>query len=86
MKTRSIKIFALFIIVFSFIANGQTTGDSIKRHPSQPDLFDAEHTRQFADYLYKSGQYDFAVEEYQRLVFLDPGSYTAKTGIIKSFR
>ncbi len=86
MKTRSIKIFALIIIVFSFIANGQTTGDSIKRHPSQPDLFDAEHTRQFADYLYKSGQYDFAVEEYQRLVFLDPGSYTAKTGIIKSFR
>ncbi len=84
MKIPLNRLYFLSLLVFSVLLNAQSSGDTLQT--TQPNLFDAEHTRQFADYLYKTGQYDFAVEEYQRLVFLEPYSYTAKTGIIKSFR
>ncbi len=54
--------------------------DSVKE--KKQDIFDYEHSRKFADYLYKTGQYDYAIEEYQRTVFINPGDNQAKYNLV----
>ena len=41
------------------------------------NLFDANHTSAFADYLYESGQFKLAAEECERWLFLSPGNDSA---------
>jgi len=50
------------------------------------DLFDASHTQKFATYLLKSGQFEFAGEEFERLSLLYPKNDTIKWQVIHAFR
>ncbi len=50
------------------------------------NLKDTEHTKKFADYLFKSRQYVLASEEYERLVFNDSLNNQAKLKLIQSYR
>jgi len=49
------------------------------------NIHDLEHSKQFADYLYKTGQYDLAAEEYERIVFLEPDNLQNKYLLISSY-
>ena len=72
------KIFSL-VIVFHF---SLFTFHSCKAQ----NLFDLSHTKIFADYLYQSGQYKLAAEEYERWLFMEPKSDSASLLLIKSYR
>jgi hypothetical protein len=50
------------------------------------DLKDPEHTLKFADYLFRTRQFELASEEYERLVFFDSLNYNSKLKLIKSYR
>jgi len=50
------------------------------------DIHDLNHSKQFADYLYKTGQFKFASEEFERIVFLDSKNLTFKLKLINSYR
>lgn len=50
------------------------------------NLYDLEHTKKFADYLFTSGQYNLAAEEYERVVFLNPTNESAKLRLIRSYK
>jgi hypothetical protein len=50
------------------------------------DLFNLENSKKFADYLYGSGEYNLAAEEYERIVFLDSSDSESKLNLIRSYR
>jgi hypothetical protein len=50
------------------------------------DIFDLNHTTKYADYLLKSGQYELASKEYERLVYFDLNNDTYKSLLLKSYR
>jgi len=50
------------------------------------NIYDLEHSLQFADYLYKTNQYELAAQEYERIVFLSPDKQNFKLKLIKSYR
>lgn len=50
------------------------------------DIHDLNHSKQFADFLYKTGQYQLASEEYERIVFLDSTDSNLILKLIKSYR
>jgi hypothetical protein len=50
------------------------------------NLYDREHTRQFADYLFSTGQYDFAATEYSRSLEFDRADTNSILHLIKSYR
>ncbi len=50
------------------------------------NLYDADHTRTFADHLFRTGKYEEAALEYERLVFLDPGDANAKIQLLQAYR
>ena len=50
------------------------------------DLFDREHSGKFADYLYKSQQFELAAMEFERLSFLDPGNINYRYLLLQSYR
>ncbi len=50
------------------------------------NLFDRSHTVRFADHLFKSGQYDFAAREYERLLFLEPRNDTFQLQVLRAYR
>ncbi len=60
------------------------TKDSLVAKPVKEDLFDAAHSRRFADYLFRTGQYDYATEEYQRVAFLQPADAYPRIQIVKA--
>ena len=70
------KIF-FFCIAFSLFTFHFCTGQN---------LFDLQHTKSFADYLYESGQYKLAAEESERWLFLSPGNDTASLMLLQSCR
>ncbi len=89
MKIRWSEIFAVLWLLAGMILHAQhNLQETVKTDTVTPqqNLFDASHTQQFADFLFRSGEYDFAVEEYERLVFLQPYDYAPKKGLLKSFR
>lgn len=53
---------------------------------SAQDLYNFENTKKFAEYLAKSGQYDLATREYERLVFIVPQNDTLKTSLLSMYR
>lgn len=55
-------------------------------HSYAQDLFDIDHSRQFAKYLFQTKQYDLAVHEYERIVFLSPSDTGAGLLLIRSYR
>jgi hypothetical protein len=50
------------------------------------DIFSFESSKKYADYLLKSGQFDLASKEFERLVYFDVQNDTLKTNLLKSFR
>ncbi len=52
----------------------------------QKNIYDLENSKKFANYLYKSGDYHLAAQEYERIIFLDSTDYKAKLRLIRSYR
>lgn len=50
------------------------------------DLFSFENSKKFGEYLLKSGQYEIASREYERLVYLKPADDTLKLNLLKAYR
>lgn len=50
------------------------------------DLYDAAHTRRFAEYLLKAGQYEQSAAEYERLLFLSPSNDTLRLNLLTAYR
>lgn len=50
------------------------------------NIFDTSHSREFAQYLMQSNQYQLAASEWERVLFLNPGDTLARLNLIKSFR
>jgi hypothetical protein len=50
------------------------------------DLYNFDNTKKFAQYLAKSGQFDIATREYERLVFMRPDNDTLKTTLLSLYR
>jgi tetratricopeptide (TPR) repeat protein len=50
------------------------------------DLYDYQNSKKFANYLYKSGQYSLAIDEFERVIFLHPEDFESKISLIKSYR
>ena len=50
------------------------------------DIHDLNHSKQFADYLYKTGQFQLASEEFERIAFLDSTNQNIKLKLINSYR
>jgi hypothetical protein len=50
------------------------------------DLFDQSHTLQYAKYLMRSGNYEQAGLEYQRLAFMRPENDTFKVELLRAYR
>ncbi|MCR9064071.1 MAG: hypothetical protein NXI00_08905 [Cytophagales bacterium] len=73
MKFKS-GLYFLALSLFSFAVRGQE------------NLFNEENTRKFAEYLLESGQADFAVKEYERLLYLDASKLNTKLGLMKAYR
>lgn len=70
--TRWIKTCCLLVLIqFSCDAQG---------------LFSYENSLRFADYLFESGQYGLASEEYERVVFLNPEDSTSIGRLLASYR
>lgn len=67
------KLLILFIIIYSTKAFSQ-------------DLYNFENTKKFAEYLAKSGQYDLATREFERLTFMSPDNDTLKTSLLSMYR
>lgn len=53
---------------------------------AQQDLYNYDNSRKFGEYLLKSGQFELATKEYERLVFLNPANDTLKLNLLKAYR
>jgi len=50
------------------------------------NIYDLSHSRQFAQYLMQSHQFQLATSEWERVLFFTPGDTIARLNLIKSFR
>lgn len=71
---KSQKHLLILLILFKFI------------NTSAQDLYNYENTKKFAEYLSKSGQYELATREFERLVFMLPSNDTLKTSLLSMYR
>lgn len=67
-------------ILFLFLLNASLA------YGQEGNLFDRSHTHRFADHLFKSGQYEFAAREYERLLFLAPQNDTFQLQVLRAYR
>jgi len=65
-------LFFILLISLAFVVKSQ-------------NIFDLSHTRRYAEYLYNSGQFKLAAEEYERFLFLAPYNDTAAKRLINSY-
>ena len=73
--TRLKRYTKLSILIFSFAVNafGQ-------------NLYDLDHTKKYADFLFQSRQYKLAAMEFERLLFMEPENAGVKNQLVKSYR
>lgn len=50
------------------------------------DLYDLEHSKDFARYLFNSKQFSEAAREYERVVFLDSSDFDSRYHLVQSYR
>ncbi|MCP9762766.1 hypothetical protein [Lacihabitans soyangensis] len=50
------------------------------------DIFNYENSRKYGDYLLKSGQFELAGKEFERLVYFAPDNDTLKTNLLRAYR
>jgi hypothetical protein len=53
---------------------------------SAQNIWDTDHTREFAQYLMQSQQYQLASNEWERVLFFHPDDTLARLNLIRSFR
>lgn len=53
---------------------------------AQENLYNEDNTRKFGEYLLESGQYEFAIKEFERLNYLNSSDITAKLNLMKAYR
>ncbi|MFT4734839.1 MAG: tetratricopeptide (TPR) repeat protein [Algoriphagus sp.] len=52
----------------------------------QENIYDLQNSLTFAEYLLESGQTDFAIKEYERVIFLFPTNPLAQVNLMKAYR
>lgn len=67
--------FLFLFILFSGLVQAQ-----------EGNMYDRQHSQRFADHLFKSGQYEFAAREYERLLFLEPKNDTFQLQVLRAYR
>jgi len=67
----------IFIIIFIIPLYYQGFGQN---------LFDKEHSLKFTDYLFKTRQYNYAVLELERMIYMDSTNDSLKYLLLKSYR
>ncbi len=74
-------------LLFPLILAAQTGSLDImpKDTAVKENLFDYEHSKKFAEYLFKTAQYDYAIEEFQRVIFLNPHDWQAKLKVVEAY-
>lgn len=50
------------------------------------NLLDYQNSRRFADYLFQTRQFKLAANEFERVIFLEPGDTLAKLKLLRSYR
>ena len=50
------------------------------------NIYDYKHSLEFSEYLEKSKQFDFSIQEYERLLFMRPNRDSLKLNIIANYR
>ena len=73
-KTARAKQLLILLILFKLI------------DVSAQDLYNYDNSKKFAEYLAKSGQYELATREFERLVFMLPSNDTLKTSLLSMYR
>ena len=68
---------SILIIVFILSQSGIS---------QERDLFDQENSQKFASYLYESGQFELASEEFERVVFMNPNDSLSILRLLKAYR
>lgn len=71
------KVQLLFILLSVFYFTNKSEAQN---------YYNLENTRKFADYLYKTKQFDLASLEYERVVFLDSMDWDSKFRLIETYR
>ena len=72
-KFRRLTFFSLFYFLIITSITGQ-------------DLFDLENSKKFSKYLFETRQYNFASEELERVIYLEPNDTTSWLLLISSYR
>ncbi|HPR32051.1 MAG TPA: hypothetical protein PLK12_08145 [Prolixibacteraceae bacterium] len=72
--TRSIKLF--FLLVFLVIGNAQ----------AQNSLYDCDHSKRFAGYLFNTGQFELSMHELERIAFFCDYDSTTQLTLLKTYR
>ncbi|MBL4715788.1 MAG: hypothetical protein JKX95_04055 [Bacteroidia bacterium] len=49
------------------------------------DIYDLTRSKEYANYLMKTKQYDLAIEEWERVIFLEPDNNIAKKSLIRAY-
>jgi len=62
------------------------TGLLLANSTQAQNLFDAEHTQDYARYLFQAGEYSLAAEEYERLAFMQPNNTEARLSLVSAHR
>ena len=75
--TRWIRV-AGYILLINWLTAGNLQG--------QQDLFDYEHSLEFARYLQSSRQFEFATEEFERLNYFYPGEPEIRMELVETYR
>ncbi|MFT5884638.1 MAG: tetratricopeptide (TPR) repeat protein [Arcticibacterium sp.] len=52
----------------------------------QENIYDLKNSLKFGEYLLESGQPDFAIKEYERIIFLSPKDPLAQINLMKAYR
>jgi len=50
------------------------------------DIYDIDHSKKFASYLFRTKQYDLAINEYERIIYMSPADTNARLMLIRSYR
>jgi hypothetical protein len=50
------------------------------------DIYDLPHSLRFAEYLEKSKQFEFAIQEYERILFMHPENDSIRWSVISMYR
>lgn len=68
------RIIYIFLIAISFTVF------------SQENIYNLDNSKKYANFLYQSGDYELAAQEYERIIFLDSLNIDAKLQLLRSYR